>query len=102
VTPLGGYSTDEYCFLATVHLATDAGGKKSWYYTSAGDVWLLSLENASVAAKPAVSMPDISGGDEAVSLLRNESWISKLGDTLDTAIVAEDVGAVAAAYFSAG
>jgi hypothetical protein len=102
VTPLGSYSTDEYCFLASVHLFAGANGSKGWYYTSEGDVWLLSLENGSLAAKIAASIPDISGGDEAKSLMRNESWVSNLGDVSDTAAIAEDVKAISAEYFAVG
>ncbi|NCB50545.1 MAG: hypothetical protein EOM54_01505 [Clostridia bacterium] len=100
VTPLGGYTTDEYCFLATLHLFTGGDGSRGWYYTSGGDVWLLSLENGAVTTAAATSMPDISGGDEAMKLIRNESWVSNQSDSPDTSLVAEDIAAITAEYFA--
>jgi hypothetical protein len=100
VTPLGGYTTDEYCFLATLHQFTDGSGNRGWYYTSGGDVFLLSLEDGGVTTSAAASMPDISGGDEAMKLIRNESWVSTLNDAPDTSLVAEDIAAIAAEYFA--
>lgn len=101
VTPLGGYTSDEYCFLATLHRFTDASGVTGWYYTSGGDVWLLSLENGALVTEPATAMPDISGGDEAMPLLRNEAWVAKFGETPDAATVSADVGAIVDDYFAA-
>lgn len=99
ITPLGGYTTDEYCFLATLHLFTDGSGNRGWYYTSGGEVWLLTLENGAVTTTVAASMPDISGGDEGMKLIRNESWVLNQSDAPDTALVAEDVAAISAEYF---
>lgn len=102
VTPLGGYTSDEYCFLATLHRYTGAGGTGGWYYTSGGNVWLLSLEDGAVVTGAAAAMPDISGGDAAMNLLRNEAWVTRLGETPDPAAVEADVAAVAEGYFAAG
>ncbi|HBD87228.1 MAG TPA: hypothetical protein DC001_07355 [Clostridiales bacterium] len=101
VKSLGGYVTDEYCFLAAVHLHTDSSGKQGWYYTSQGEVWMLSLENGVLNSAAALVMPDISGGDTATKLIRNESWVSSFGDTPDADLVARDVEAITAEYFAA-
>jgi len=100
VTLLGGYTTDEYCFLTTLHLFTDADGNRGWYYTSGGEVWLLSLEDGVLTTAAATSMPDISGGDEAMKLIRNESWVLSQNDTPDITLVTEDVAAISAEYFA--
>jgi hypothetical protein len=99
VTSLGGYETDEYCFMATLHLYTAASGAKGWYFTSGEDVWLLTLSNAGVVTTQADQMPDTSGGDVSERLLRNESWVTVSGTPADEETVRADISAVAAEYF---
>ncbi|MEG1789879.1 MAG: hypothetical protein RR055_04295 [Oscillospiraceae bacterium] len=100
MTKLGGFVTDEYCYLAALHLYSDGSGHRGWYYSSNGEIYLLSLINGALTDGIPEELPNMSGGDEAFPLLRNESWISVASPEPNPDVARADIAAVVAEYFS--
>lgn len=100
LTAAGTFTTDEYCFAATVHRYTDALGKTGWYCPTEDGVLLLTLSDGSLQISGPVSGVDTAGGDEALRLLRNEAWVSPSGAAVSAETVQADIAAVAEDYFA--
>lgn len=99
LVPAGAFTTDEYCFTATIHRYTDAQGSTGWYCPTGDGLLLLSLSDGSLTVSGPVSGVDTTGGDTSVRLLRNEAWVNPAGAAATAETVKADIAAVAADYF---
>lgn len=97
VSPAGGFTVPDYCFLAELVLY-ESGDGSVWCFADGDAIRAISLADGSFSAGDGTALS--ADGDKTFPLLPNECWVTADGAKADDAAVQADLSAVAAGYFA--
>ena len=98
VTPAGGFTVPDYCYAAELTLYKGNGSSFWAFPDDGGLIRAITSSGGGFSASDGAALS--YAGSETAPLMPNECWVRADGSAADADTTAQDISAIAEAYFS--